>query len=508
MKRRYFDYMNEIQPSPDLSAKLEREMIRELRRKRSNPIVPITAAAAAALALGFIGIRAVSPAPDVITQPHTATAAPTAIVETTAVPTASPTAAPTESPSVEPASVYPPEEIRLELEMSDEGVFLSPNVANSEFKLFQDYLAGSSTHGASIVEICQGPELNSVVVAPLSPGTAYWPMTGEDDLVAITDKKGKEVGYAQRVQYLDEASNTLKEGWKHTIHAADPLPEVPDNPVEEITLPGRVKVENAAVRYGRSSDAPVIASLEKDQLIAIDSRVGNWLYVSTEPFSMNSEPPVFGWIHISEVVGARWRESFLKVDLLAQEVNLRESPDGKVVATLNKNLPITYCNTTVPGKKSEWHYVYVGGHSKVLPVSGYVSAEYTKLNTFWLESELSFDGVVSATLFYSENTPFGATLQTVDGEKLDLLLERLRNAYSELVYSPVCGEGAASITLTYADGHTVTLPIAGDGCPQIRYGAVTYDLKTDAERTAGFLNDASAGIEDILPPIFDQIKLP
>ena len=96
--------------------------------------------------------------------------------------------------------------------------------------------------------------------------------------------------------------------------------------------------------------------------------------------------------------------------------------------------------------------------------------------------------------------------QTIEGHHLSLLLDRLRNACSESVYSPVCAEGSATITLKYADGSEVVLPISADDCTHVRYGAVTYDLKTDAERTEQFLNDGGVGLSDILAPIFDQIQ--
>ena len=118
------------------------------------------------------------------------------------------------------------------------------------------------------------------------------------------------------------------------------------------------------------------------------------------------------------------------------------------------------------------------------------------------------DGVVSATLSYSKTSPFGAAEQTINGEKLALLLERLRNARSHFIYGEVCCDGTAAITLNYADGSKTDLPLCGDSCPYVRYGVVTYDLKNDAERVERFLNDGGAGISDILSPIFDQIKIP
>ena len=138
---------------------------------------------------------------------------------------------------------------------------------------------------------------------------------------------------------------------------------------------------------------------------------------------------------------------------------------------------------------------------------GYISADYAKLYVFPLENELNMDDVVSATLTYSENSAFGAAAQTVTGEKLTLLLDRLRNARSESVYDTVCGEGAATITLKYTDGSEVILPISADSCPRVRYGVITYDLKTDAERAERFLEAGGVGMSDILSPIFDQIKI-
>jgi hypothetical protein len=116
------------------------------------------------------------------------------------------------------------------------------------------------------------------------------------------------------------------------------------------------------------------------------------------------------------------------------------------------------------------------------------------------------DSVVSASMNYTDTSPFGAQEQTVEGDKLALLLDRLRNARSTSIHQTVCGEGAAFITVTYSDGHTVDLPISGDGCTQVRHGDVTYDLKTDEERTERFLNDGGVNLVDILGPIFDKIK--
>lgn len=413
---------------------------------------------------------------------------------------------PTAAPTVNPAASYPPDDLRLELEMSDESVFASSDIINSWDNImgFTDTLVG--THNSSILEIHQSSELNSVVDEPLYPGTAYWPHkdVSAGDIVDLTDKKGKTVGYAERVTYLNPETNTLKEGWKHTIHSAKPLPEVPDNPVETVNKPGKVLSKNTPLRYGTSADAPVITTLEEGRMLRLSYRVGNWIYASTDFFRPDGEKPVTGWIHITEVVGVRWRTTINHVDLTADGVNLRDKPDGKVLAVLDRNIQITYGGATVPGKECDWHFVTVGQPKG--NVTGYISADYSKLNTFRLESELSMDGVVSATLTYSDTAPFGGAEQTIQGEKLNLLLDRLKNAYSESVCTEVCGEGTAVITLTYADGSTVSLPISGDSCTQVRHGDVVYDLKTNAERTERFLNDGGVGLSDILSPIFDQIQ--
>lgn len=413
---------------------------------------------------------------------------------------------PTAAPTVNPDLTYPPDDVRLELEMSSEAIFASSDVINSWDNIlgFNDNLVG--THSSSIVEIHQSSELNSVVDEPLRPGTAYWPHkdASAGDIVDLTDEKGKKVGHAERVTYLNPETNTLKEGWKHTVYSAKPLPEVPDNPVETINKPGKVLLNDTPLRYGTSADAPVITILEEGRMLRLGYRVGNWIYASTDSFCQDGETAYTGWIHITEVAGVTWRTTINHVELTADEVNLRDKPDGNILAVLDKNTQISYGGATVPGKEGSWHFVTVGQLKG--NVTGYISADYSKLHTFRLESELNLDGVISATLSYSDTAPFGAAEQTVTGEKLSILLERLKNACSESVYTEVCGEGTAQITLNYQDGHTVSLPLSGDSCTQVRHGDVTYDLKTDAERTERFLNDGGVGLSDILSPIFDQIK--
>lgn len=507
MKRRYYNHMKAVQPSVQFTAQLEKSMIRELRRKRRrNPIPKIAlsaAVSAAAVAALLFSLPAAKPQPDVIAPPVHASVESTNAAEMIA---SAASAAPTEAPMMETvADSLQKNEERLELVMSDEAVFASSDVINSWDNImgFADNLVG--THGSSIVEIHQSSELNSVVDEPLYPGTAYWPHedVSAGDIVSLTNEKGKEVGYAVRVTYLNPETNTLKEGWIHTVYSAKPLPEVPDNPVETVNKPGKVLSGGTPLRYGTSADAPVITTLEEGKMLRLGYRVGNWVYASTD-FNPDGEKPVTGWIHITEVVGIRWRTTVNQVDLTADEVNLRDAPDGKVIAVLDKNIQISYGGATVPGEESDWHFVTVG--QKKGNVTGYISADYSKLNTFRLGSELSMDDVVSASLSYTETAAFGAASQTVEGEKLALLLDRLQNAYSESVHTEVCGEGTAEITLTYADGHTVSLPLSGDSCTQVRCGDVVYDLKSDQERTERFLNDGGVNLSDILSPIFDQIK--
>lgn len=516
MRQRYCRYMNDIRPSDELLSRIEAQMRRELRQKHRRSRIPMrltaVAAAAAALVLAMIGLKAIRPKVDIVAPQSTALSAATELPVT-----AEPSAQPVETcmPLPSPAASYPPDDVRLELEMSDESVFAVSSIVENQdnIMLFEDNLVGA--HNSSIVEICQSSELNSVVIAPLRPGTAYWPHRDAEagDIVYLTDQKGREIGYAERVTYLDEETNTLKEGWRHVIHADDPLPEVPDNPVERIQKPGKVKDGGASLRYGRSADAPIIALLEEGQKLGLGYRVGNWVYASTAPFCADDETPVTGWIHISEVVGMGWRMTINHVELTADEVNLRAAPDGALIYTVSRSDAeaglLEYGGATVPGKTGDWHFVRVGaGFFKDFTQTGYISAEYSRLYTFRLESELNLDGVVSATLSYSQTSPFGAAEQTVTGDKLDMLLDRLRSAYSESVYTEVCSEGTAAITLNYADGSMVSLPLSGDSCTQVRHGDVTYDLKTDAERTERFLNDGGVGLTDILGPIFDQIKIP
>lgn len=515
MRRRYIHYMNDVQPSRAFVSQLENEMNRELRRKsRRQRTIPMALTAAASIAVIVLVLFSVLPArhnTDIVSQSKAFTSSPTLVPS--AVPTAEPTDAPTPEPITEPTSeptaavTYPPEDVRLELEMGDREVFDIRSVSSvSDTDLFWvDYLIGAKD--SYLIEIHQGIELNSVVVAPLRPGDAYWPITDTDynlvNFAQLIDEKGNEVGYAECVQYYDEATNTVREGWKHHLYDSTP-PEVTEIPVpvERVQIAGEVRADNTPLRYGKNADAPAITTLDKGQLIAIGYRVGNWLYVSNEPYSMG-EKEFTGWMHITEVLGANWKTPLNQVDLLAESVNLRDKPDGKIIGTLTETSQITYGGATVPGKNGDWHYVFANWF-KEGSQNGYVSAEYTKLNTFRLESKLELSGVVSATLRRA-GSEFHPVEQTVEGDRLELLLERLRSACSEFVYSPVCAEGSAAITLKYADGREVVLPISGDSCTQVRYGDVTYDLKTDAERAERFLNDGGIGLSDILSPIFDQI---
>ena len=514
MRRRYIHYMNDVQPSRAFVSQLENAMNDELRRKsRRQNILPMTLTAAASIAVIALVLFGVLPSrhnTDIVSQPKTFTSAPTLVPS--AVPTAEPTDAPSPEPTSEPtaAVTYPPEDVRLEIEMGDREVFDIRSVSSvSDTDLFWvDYLVGAKD--SYLIEIHQSSELNSVVVAPLRPGDAYWPITDTsnnwDTIAQLTDEKGNEVGYAERVQYYDKATNTVKEGWKHHLYDSTPpvVTEIPV-PVERVQIAGEVRADNTPLRYGKNADAPAITTFDKGQLVAIGYRVDNWLYVSNEPYSMG-EKEFTGWMHITEVLGANWRVRLNQVDLLAESVNLRDQPDGKIIGTLTEASQITYGGATVPGKNGDWHYVSANWF-KEGGQNGYVSAEYTKLNTFRLESELELSGVISATLRRA-GSEFYPVEQTIEGDKLELLLERLRSACSEFVYTPVCAEGSATITLKYADGSEVVLPISGDGCTQVRYGDVTYDLKSNEERTERFLNDGGAGLSDILSPIFDQIEFP
>lgn len=314
--------------------------------------------------------------------------------------------------------------------------------------LFDHYLVGA--HDSSSVELHQSSVLNSPVVALLYPGTAFWPYDENGDVPDLTDGDGTVIGYATHVTYLHEETNTLKDGWLHVIDDADPPLDVSNNPVKSIHLPGRVKSGGTAIDH---------------------------------------------------------------VELTADEVNLRTAPDGEVIYTLSRSDAdadmITYNGITLPGKTGDWHYVSVGaGFFEDLVQTGYISADLSRLFTFRLEAELELDGVTCAALRYSESSALGAAEQTITGERLDMLLERLRSAYSQGTDAEVCAEGAAQITLTYEDGHTIALPLSGDSCTQVRYENVVYDLRTDAERTEHFLNDGGVNLADILSPLFDQIKFP
>ena len=200
--------------------------------------------------------------------------------------------------SVNPSSA--PDEILLEIEMSDRELFTNNDVIREprSMLVFENNLVGSND--SLLVEIHQGTELNSVVIAPLRPGDAYWPVRNSDANMQVTDTKGNDVGYTELVQFYDEKSNTVKKGWKHTLYEMTPL-EVPDNPVEPVLIPGIVRADNTSLRYGKNAEAPAVAVLQKDQHIGLAYRVGNWIYASTEPFCFGYETPVTGWIHVSEV---------------------------------------------------------------------------------------------------------------------------------------------------------------------------------------------------------------
>jgi len=508
MRRRYIKYMNDVQPSRRFLSQLEREMNLELlRASRRQKVIPMALTAAASIAVIAIVLLGVLPArhnTDIISQPKTFTSAPTAAA--TDLPTIEPTAEPTFAPTAEPtvSVTYPPDDVRLEIEMSDKKLYTNHDVIREpgSILVFENNLIGSSS--AVLVEIHQGTEPSSVVIAPLRPGDAYWPIKNEDGVMRLLDEKGNDIGYTERVQYYDESSNTVKVGWKHTLYGST-LPEVSENPVEQVLIPGIVRADNTLLRYGKNTDAPAVAVLEQDQPLGLAYRVGNWIYASTEPVSFGYETPVTGWIHVTEVLGASWNMSINCIELLADSVNLRDKPDGKIIGSLDKDSVIQYSGDTVPGKNGDWHFVSVNWFKGTQ--DGYISADYSKLYVFPLENELDMDNVVSATLTYTETSAFGAAEQTVTGEKLALLLDRLRNARSERVYDTVCGEGAADITLKYADGSEVILPISADSCPYVRYGCIVYDLKTDDERAERFLEAGGVGMSDILSPIFDQIPL-
>lgn len=506
MSNRYQKYMQSVQPSDEFLLRLEGRMNRELRRSSPGLRLVVCAAAAAVLVLACTVLLRPAP-PDILQQPMRPVAETLPSTAPDPTPEALPTATPEPSPAPTPtASASSQEEILLEIEMCDRELFTNNDVIREprSILVFENNLIGSND--SLLVEIHQGTELNSVVIAPLRPGDAFWPVHSSDAVMQITDTKGNDVGYTELVQFYDEKSNTVKKGWKHTLYGQIP-PEVPVNPVEPVLIPGIVRADNTSLRYGKNTEAPAVAVLRKDQHIGLAYRVGNWIYASTEPFCFGYETPVTGWIHVSEVLGAAWKMTLNQVDLLADNVNLRDKPDGKIIASLNKNSQVYYTGDTVPGKNGDWHYVSVNWLKETKGTqNGYISADYARLYVFPLQNELNMDSVVSASMNYTDTSPFGAQEQTVEGDKLTLLLDRLRNARSTSIHQTVCGEGAAFITLTYADGHTVDLPISGDGCTQVRHGDVTYDLKTDEERTERFLNDGGVNLADILCPIFDKIK--
>lgn len=503
MKQRYRQYMNAIHPSDALPSRIEAEMCRELRHKRRKGSTPARlGAVAAALVLVTAGIMILHPRMDTVSPPTVS-----APVATDQAPT------PSAAPTATLCATDVPDDTRLELEMSDELAFAAPSIIDDAegAKLFDNCFVGA--RDSSSVELHQSSTLNSPVVALLRPGTAYWPHDEDGDIVDLTDGDGTVVGCATRVTYLHEETNALKEGWLHIIDDADPLPGTSDDAVEIVHLPGKVKSVGTVLRHGANADAPVVAALAEGQRLCLGFRVGNWLYASTEPFCADDETAVTGWIYIADVVGLNWRTAIDHVDLTTDGVNLRTAPDGELIYTLSLSDAeadmITYSGITIPGKSGDWHYVSVGaGFFEDIVQTGYINADLSRLHTFRLGSELALDGVISATLNYSGGSALGASEQSVSGERLDLLLERLHGAYSQWTDVEVCAEGIAQITLTYADGHTVSLPLSGDSCTQVRWENVVYDLRTDAERTEHFLNDGGVSLSDILSPIFDQIRFP
>lgn len=412
------------------------------------------------------------------------------------------------APSSEPtaSSITTADDMRLELAFSGGAYWTTPDIVENSFAramMFEDNLVGA--HDSLPLEIRSGPDPDSPLIATLLPGTAYWLPDPPDDLHPSAVDSG-----CLTVRWLDEGTNELVDGWM-CVRCDGSSGKDADNPVEPVQLPGRVCAEGACLRYGRSEDAPVIAELEVGQKLRLAYRAGNWIYASTEHFLEDGEAAATGWIHISEVEQLQWRTSIHCVELLADAVNVRDQPDGEIVATITREAAaqgaIRYGGATVPGQKGDWHYVILDRFSQA-PVTGYISADLAHLNTFALGDELSLDGVVSCTLRYASAGYADGRLieETISGERLHAWLARLSGASSAALDEPVCGEGAASLTLVWEDGREAELPLSGDSCTRVRHEDVTYDLRTPAERTAAFLNDGGVNLFDILPQYFDAFR--
>jgi len=375
--------------------------------------------------------------------------------------------------------------------------------------MFENYLVGGGSE-YDYVTIHESPD-GGAMLAELNPGDAYWPVKGVD-MQIIYGEKGENAGFARQVMWLGE-DNILHTGWLRKVYSDTQAPQAKENPVVTLARPGRIRAGGTALRYGKSAEAPAVALLEEGAVLGLQAQVGNWVYASTELFCKNGEQPATGWIHVTEVVGLHWNVSIDHVDLTVDKANIRDLPDGKIIGTVTKNDAsggsLRYLNITAPGKEGNWHYVSLNGfNTSEGMITGWIFADLTKLYTFPLRQNLSMENVVSATLAYAPTQQYpdaDTRSQTVTGEKLARLLERLENAVSEAVHTPVCGDGVATITLVYADGHEEITYLAADSCPQLRYGDVTYDLRSEEERSFGYMQEYNYSLHETLGPVFDEI---
>lgn len=566
MRSRYNEHMQEIIPSDKFLRKLESDMNRELRRKRHfHTALPkhiaVVAAVVAVVLVAAVLLSARPPQPD---RQQPSVAAP-GESPSTAGPTTSPTTTPSavntgleilgetipmpasdvnplmgwSLPANETVPIfnenyeeqssgsvpddqeitvpadYPPEDEPWGLEILAEGVWPTEptaHVTSQSYQaalMFENHLVGGGSEN-DYVTIHESPD-GSAILAELHPGDAYWPAKGID-MQIIYDEKGQNAGYAEQVMWLG-SDNILHTGWKRKLYSDAPAKQASENPVVTLARPGRVRADGTALRYGKNAEAPVVAVLEEGAVLGLQAQVGNWVYASTELFRKDGEQPVTGWIHVTEVVGLHWNVSIDHVDLTVDKANIRDLPDGKIIGTVTKNDAsggsLRYLNITVPGKEGDWHYVSLNGfNAKDGALSGWIFADLTKLYTFPLRQNLSMENVVSATLAYAPTELYpdvDARSQTVTGEKLARLLERMENAVSEAVHTPVCGDGVATITLAYSDGHEEITYLAADSCPQLRYGDVTYDLRSEEERSFGYMQEYNYSLHEILGPLFDEI---
>lgn len=519
MKQRYNRWMKSIRPSESYQKRLESEMNRELLAQKSAArrrvrAVRIAAAAAAVMILSAGALALRGALPDRVANPPVADGAGSSIQATPApAETAPEKAAPAQSPSFMPSPTSFADPTPLPspsptpasvLEALDQGAW--PSLALEDYGQFVD---PSICLADRRFEIHETPDADSPVLGTLAPGDAYWP-------VYASQESGDSAGNAERITWWN--GTALQTGWRI---ASDDLKAPGAPPYELVRLPGKVRRETA-LRYGRDPDAAAVATLNENALIYLYARYGDWLYVTTNGF--DEEQVWAGWLPVDSVWALKWRDPTLlsQVELLAERVNLRDAPDGKIIATLSRAeidaqrqdgvQALIYTGTTVPGKSGDWYFVTYGVFmSKKGATTGYLSAEFAKIHSVTLGEELDLDGVVSAALRIRPDSliPDAITFeQTLTGEALEGLKARLKGAGAVTSFERLCIPGIAEIRLTYADGSVVPLAISADDCPRLAFNGMIYDYRTAAERTEAFLNEGGKSAMDVLPEHFDQLTGP